>query len=148
MWEGKMIQQTGVPWGQRSRGDLSSGACLFLMVQLTRAASSLFLSPTAAAAARQRLVQEAQVMEYAGSVPHFHKLKIKWNNLLCSAFCSSDCMSWEAARVNENNTAGNLVDIGLEWECFLVLFLNTGKMKSQPLIPLRFRDKTIKKAGS
>lgn len=88
-----MIQQTGVPWGQRSRGDLSRGACLSLIVQLTRAASSLFLSPAAAVAARQRLVQEAQVMEYAGSVPHFHKLKIKLNNLLCSAFCSSDCMS-------------------------------------------------------
>lgn len=31
---------------------------------------------------------------------------------------------------------------------FLVLFLNTREKKSQPMIPLIFRDTTVKKAGS
>lgn len=38
----------------------------------------------------------------------------KKHKLLCSAFCLADGLSHEAARVNENNRAGNLVDIELE----------------------------------
>lgn len=64
----------GVPWGQRSRGDLSRVACFSFIVLLACATSSVFLSP-AAAVGRQKLIQEVQVIEYAGSVAQFYKLK-------------------------------------------------------------------------
>jgi len=57
-----------------SRGDLSRVACLSLVVPLTRAASSVLLSP-ATTVVKQRLVQEIRVIEYAGLVAHFYKLK-------------------------------------------------------------------------
>lgn len=101
----------GVPRGQRSRGDLSRVACLCLTVQLACATSPLFLSPEPAAVVRQKLVQEVQVTEYAGSVAHFYKLKKKKKK---SFVFSILFMSCEAARVNENNRAGNWVDTGLE----------------------------------
>lgn len=50
------------------------------------------------------------------------------------------------ARVNGNSRAGNLIHVEIEWECFLLLFLNAREKKSQPTIPLR--DTTVKKAGS
>lgn len=83
----------GTSWEQCSRvhssGDLAAVGCFSLIVQLPRATSSVFLIP-AAAVVRQRLVQEFQVIEYVGSIAHFHKLNKMY---LCPAYCSSDCMN-------------------------------------------------------